>query len=188
MLATPNRQEANKRNLHTRQRPQRIPRSIANIEPRAIPPHANQHERMQRQQIRNEHITTPSRNHVSVKQRRHRTPEHRSHLNRLDPEVKGKHQQEDRNGLVVVAPRHRPRNVTRRDSHKRSSEQTRRGRGNHLRGQKIRRQRRESRKARREEHADVSNVDGEGQEPEKVVDDAARHHESGVEGAARNSS
>ena len=85
MLTATNGQETDEGNLHARKCAQRIPRSIADVKTRAVPPHADQHECVQRQQVGNEDITTPRRHHVSVEQRRERTPEHRPVLDRLDP-------------------------------------------------------------------------------------------------------
>jgi hypothetical protein len=143
---------------------------------------------MQRQQVRDEHISTPCRHHVSVEQRGQRAPEHGSVLDCLDPEEKGKDQQEDSNSLVIVTSCDRTRNVTGCDAHEGCGEKTG-GRGsNHLVGQKISRERGEAGEGRGEEYADVTNVDGESQEAEGVVDDAAGYHQSGVESATGDSS
>lgn len=188
MLTTPDGQETNKGNLHARKCTQRIPRSIANVKTRAIPPHADKHKRVQRQQVGNEHITTPRRHHVSVEQRGKRTPEHRSVLDRLDPEEEGEHQQEDGNGLVIVTTGHGSRDVTRGDAHEGCGEETSRGRCDHLGGQEVRRERGEAREAWCKEHADVADVDGEREEAEEVVDGAAGDHQTGVKGTTGDSS
>jgi hypothetical protein len=106
VLATPDGQETDKRNLHARKRAERIPRSIADIKPRAIPSHANQYKSVQRQQVSNEDITAPRRHHVTVEERGQRAPEHGSILDCLDPQEEGKDQQKDGNGLVVIAARY----------------------------------------------------------------------------------
>ena len=59
VLATADRQETNKGNLHTRKRAERIPRCVANVQPRAVSSHADQDENMQRQQVGNEDVSTP---------------------------------------------------------------------------------------------------------------------------------
>jgi hypothetical protein len=61
---------------------------------------------MQRQQIGDEHVTTPRRHHVSVEQCGQRSPHGRSILQTLNPEEERKNQQEDGNGLVVVTTSH----------------------------------------------------------------------------------
>jgi len=103
VLTTPYGQEADERNLHTGKRAKRIPRCIADIKPWAVPAHADQNKGMQRQQVGNEHISTPSRYHVSIEQRGQRAPEHGSILNSLDPQEEGEYKQEDGYGFVVVA-------------------------------------------------------------------------------------
>lgn len=137
MLTAANRQESDERNLHTRQRPQRIPRRIAHIQPRAIPSHADQHESVQRQQIRNEDVSTPGRHHVTVEQSRARAPKHGAILDGLDPQEEGEDEQKDGNGLVIVAPGHGARDVAGRDAHEGGRKETGRGRSDHFIGQEV---------------------------------------------------
>lgn len=188
MLATANRQESDKGNLHTRKRAERIPRSITDIKPRAIATHADQNESVQGQQIRNEDISSPCRHHVSVEERRQSTPEHGSILDGLDPKEEGEDQQEDGNSLVIVASCDRARYVAGSDAHKGGGEETGRGRRDHLIGQEVCSQRRQAREAGCKKHADVADIDREGKESEDVVDDAAGDHQAGVESSASNSS
>lgn len=92
VLATPDWQEADKRNLHTGKRPESIPGSVADVEAWAIPTHTDQNKRMQGEQVRDEDISTPSGHHVPVEERRQGSPKHRTVLDGLDPEEEGKYQ------------------------------------------------------------------------------------------------
>jgi hypothetical protein len=188
VLATADGQEANEGDLHTCERTECIPRSVADVEPRAVPAHADQDESVQRQQVGDEDVSTPGRDHVSVEQRSHCAPEHGAELDRLDPQVEGEDEQEDGNGLVVVAAGHGARDVAGCDAHESGGEEAGRGRRNHLRRQEIGRECGEAREGGREEDANVANVDGHGEGAQEVVDGAARHHQARVESAASDSS
>lgn len=85
MLAASDGQETHEGNLHASKRTERIPRGIADIETRAVASHADEHESVQRQQVGNENVSTPSGDHVAVEERTERTPESRSVLQSLDP-------------------------------------------------------------------------------------------------------
>lgn len=61
---------------------------------------------MERQQTSDESITTPRCDHVAVEESAEGTPEHRSKLQCLDPEIECKDEQENGNGLVIVATGH----------------------------------------------------------------------------------
>jgi hypothetical protein len=188
VLATANGQESDERDLHTRERAERIPRAVADIESGTIATHTNQNEGVQREQIRDEDVSTPCRHHVSVKQRGHGAPKHRSILNGLDPKEEGEDQQENRNSLVVITARNRTRDVTRGNAHERGGKEPSGGRRDHLIGQKVGRERGKTRETGCKEDTDVSYVDRESEETEGVIDDAAGYHQSGVEGTASNSS
>lgn len=132
MLATPDRQEADERNLHAGKRAERIPRTVANIETRAVTTHADQYECVQGKQVGDEDVTAPCRHHVSVEKRSQCAPEDGSVLDCLDPEIEGEDQQKDGNGLVVITSSHRTGNVAGSDAHKGRGKETGGGRGNHF--------------------------------------------------------
>ena len=92
---------------------------------------------MQRQQVRNEDISTPRRYHVSVEQGGQRAPEHGTFFDGLDPEEKGEDKQEDGDCLVIVASGNRTRNIAGCNTHKSSSKQASGGRSDHFRGQEV---------------------------------------------------
>ena len=186
VLRTANGQETDERNLHTRKRTERIPRSVADVEPGAVASHADQNEGVQGQQVRDEDVSTPRRHHVSVEQRGQCAPEHRPVLDSLDPQEKGENEQEDGNGLVVVTTGDRARNVTGCDAHEGCCEQTGGGGGDHLGGQEVCSKRGKAGAGWGEEDTNVANVDGEGEEAQDVVDDTAGDHQSGVESTTSN--
>lgn len=124
MLATPDGQETDKGNLHARQCSQSVPSGVADVQPRAETSHADQNEGMQRQQVGDEDVSTPSANHVSVEQGSQASPHNASDLDGLDPEVEGEDKQEDGNGLVIVTAGDGSRDVTGRNTHEDGGEQT----------------------------------------------------------------
>jgi hypothetical protein len=103
VLATPDRQEADKRNLHTGQCTKSKPRGVADIKPGRVTAHEDQHQGMQGQQIGDEDIASPSRNHVAIKECRQGTPSDGTFLDSLDPEIEGEDEKEDGNGFVIIA-------------------------------------------------------------------------------------
>lgn len=181
MLASLNRQEANKRNLHTGKRSESIPSGVAHIETGAVSSHADQNERVHGQKTGDEGVTTPRRHHVSVEEGAKSTPKHGAKLEGLDPEVEGENKKENSDGFVVVTASDRSRNVTGGDTHESRSQKTSRWRSGHFIGKEVGSERRQSRKGRGEENANVSNIDGDRQGAEGVVDDARRDHETGVQ-------
>lgn len=67
MFTTADRQETNEWNLHACQRPKSIPSAVADIDSRAETSHTHQYKNVEWDQIGDEDISTPSRNHISVK-------------------------------------------------------------------------------------------------------------------------
>lgn len=162
MIAVPNRQEPDKWNLHAGESPQSKPCTIADVHARAVSSHANKDEDMQRDEVGDEDISTPRRNHVSIEQRRQRTPHDRTILDCLDPEEEGEHQKENGNGFVVVAASNRTGDITRDNPHESSGEETGRGRRGHLTSQEIHRKRRQARERRCKKHTDIADIDRDG--------------------------
>jgi hypothetical protein len=124
VLATPDGQETNEWNLHAGQRSEGVPSRVADVQPGAESTHADQDEGVQRQQVCDEDVSTPCADHVSVEERSQATPHNASNLDGLDPEVEGEDQEEDGNGLVVVAAGDGTRDVARRNAHEDGGEQT----------------------------------------------------------------
>ena len=180
MVTVADGQESHEGNLHTAQSTKSIPGRVADVEATAVATHTEQNEDMERDQVSDEHISTPGRDHVSVEQRSQRSPHNGALLHGLDPQEEGENKQENGNGLVIVTTRHRPRDVTGGNAHERSGQETSRRRARHLTSQQIHGKGRESGEAGGEQNANISNIDGDGQEAQDVVDDAASHHETGV--------
>lgn len=76
MLASLDRSESNKRNLHTGQRSQRVPGSVTDVETSAVSSHADKDKGVHGQQASNEGITAPRSHHVAIEKGTEGTPEH----------------------------------------------------------------------------------------------------------------
>jgi hypothetical protein len=159
MVTTPDRQEPHERDLHARKCPKSIPSRVAHIQPRTEPSHANQHKRVQRQQVRDEDVASPCANHVSIEQRGQRSPHHTANLHSLDPQVESEDQQEDGNSLVIVASCHRAGDVSWRYPHENRCEQTRGWTCAHLFSEEVCCEGCEAGEGGRKEHAYVADVD-----------------------------
>lgn len=184
MLAGPDGQESNERNLHASQRSKSVPSRVADVESRAEAAHADQDKGVKRQQVGDEDVSAPSADHVSVEERRKATPHNASDLDGLDPEVEGEDEKENGDSLVIVTPGDRSRDVTRCNAHEDSREQTSGRARAHFGGQQVAGEGGQAREGRRKQNANVANVDGDGEEAQSVVDGAGCDHEARVEGTA----
>ena len=102
VIAVANGQETDKGNLHAGKRAQRIPTCVADVQTRAVSAHAQQDKDVERKQVGDEDVSTPGRDHVSVKQCGESAPHDGTQLDTLDPQVESEDEEEDGNGLVVV--------------------------------------------------------------------------------------
>ena len=66
MLAAADWQEPDKGNLHACQRAKGVPSAVAHIQSWAESAHADENEDVQRNQVSDEDITSPSRDHVAI--------------------------------------------------------------------------------------------------------------------------
>lgn len=103
MITASDRQEANEWNLHASKCAQSIPCCIAHVQSWTKSAHADQYESMQGEQIGDENVSTPRADHVSIEQGTESSPHNAALLHSFDPQVEGKHQQKDGNGLIIVA-------------------------------------------------------------------------------------
>ena len=142
---------------------------------------------MEGQQAGDEGVATPGGDHVAIEEGTEGAPQHGAELEGLDPEVEGEDEEEDGDGLIVVAAGNRARNVARGDAHEDGGKEAGRRRGGHLVGEEVGGDGSQAREGRGQEDADVADVDRDGQGTEGVVDGAARHHEARVEGASGDS-
>lgn len=119
------RQESNEWNLHASQCTKRIPSGVADIEPRAVPSHTDQDEGVQREQVGDENVTTPSRDHISIEQCTKRRPHRRTLFQALDPKIEGKDEQENGDGFVIVTSGNGSGDIPRSDAHEYCGEKAR---------------------------------------------------------------
>lgn len=124
MLAGLDRQKANKRNLHAGKRSQCIPCRVTDIEPCAVTAHADQNKGMQRKDTCDEGISTPGGHHVSIEQCAQSAPKHGAKLQSLDPEEEGEDQEENCDGLVIIAACNGSRDVAGGNAHESSGKKT----------------------------------------------------------------
>lgn len=181
MVTVADGKETDKGNLHARKRAERVPGGVADVQTRAVPAHAQQDKDVQREQVGDEDITTPGRDHVSVEESSEGAPHDGTLLDTLNPQVEGEDEEEDGNGFVVVAASNGTRDVTGGNAHEDGGEEAGRGRVGHLRGQEVTGKGRQARAGGSQHDADVANVDGEGEKAEEVVDGTAGDHETRVE-------
>ena len=181
MLAGLNRQEPDKGNLHAGQGSKSIPRRVADVEAVAVAAHADEDKGVQGKDAGDEGVAAPRSHHVSVEESAESAPEHGAKLESLDPEIEGEDEKENGDGLIVVAARDGSRDVAGGNAHEGRGEETGRRRGGHLVGKEIGGKGRQAGEGGREEHANVSNVDGDSESSEGVVDDTAGDHQARVE-------
>ena len=84
-----NWEEADKGDLHARQSANGIPSRVTNVQPWAVPSHTYENKGMQREQVCDEDVAAPRRDHVSIEERGQRAPEGRAIFHRLDPQEEG---------------------------------------------------------------------------------------------------
>lgn len=68
---------------------------------------------MQRNQVDNKNVSSPSGHHVKIGKSSQGSPENGSSLDRLDPQVISEHEGKDGNAFVVIASSNRTRYVAR---------------------------------------------------------------------------
>ena len=139
---------------------------------------------MQGKQAGDEGVTSPGGNHVSVEESAEGTPQHRPLFQRFDPKVEGEDEQEDGDGLVVVAASDGTGDVTRGNAHEQGSQETSRGRRGHLIGEEVGGNGGKTRESGRKEDADIPDINGDREGSEGVVDGSAGYHEARVEGTS----
>lgn len=186
MLVGLNCEKADKGNLEAGHCASSVPSCVADVETVAVTAHANESESMDGQETCNEGISTPRCNHVAVRQGAKTAPNHGAPLQGLDPEEEGEDKEENGDGFVIVTTGDGSRNVARGNSHEGCSKETSGWRGGHLIGKEICGVGGQARESRCEKNADVSNIDGDSEGTESVVDDAAGHHQTRIEGTSGN--
>ena len=171
VLAGADRLETHERDLHGGEGAESIEARVRHVKARAESSHEDQHEHVQRDHVGDKNVATPGSNHVKVEQGSCNTPQRGAILERLDPKVEGHHEQKDGDGFIIVRSCHRARDVAGSNTDKGGSEQTGcivlHGGGEHVgcpRGQ--------PRERRRQQDANVSDIDGNVERVKEVVDRA----------------
>ena len=78
-------------------------------------------DHINRDDVDDEHITSPRRNHVEITQRTAGRDEQRACIDTLHPQIEGEDHSKDGNSFVIIRAAHRSRNIGRNDTNKRSS-------------------------------------------------------------------
>ena len=118
--------------------------------------------------------------HVKIGKRGPSGPVHGSGLDGFDPQVVGEHEGEDGDAFVVVGSCHGSGDVPGHDGDEAGREESGPARPKLL-GEQVGGDGREAAEQRRQEDADVSDVGGNVEVGEDVVDRPGRDHESGVD-------
>lgn len=107
MLARADRQEVDKRHLHSSDNTDSIPGGICNVESAAVSSREAENNTVHCDQVGNEGIATPGSRHPVVEERAKPSPQDGALLDSTNPQEVGEDQQEDGNGFVIVATSHR---------------------------------------------------------------------------------
>jgi hypothetical protein len=103
--------EADEAHLHRQQRSDRVERAVGNVQARRVAAGEQQEERVHGNQVDDEHVASPRRHHVKVRQRSRRTPEQRAGLDTAYPQKVRNDQCEDGNAFVIERASNRARDV-----------------------------------------------------------------------------
>lgn len=120
----------------------------------------HEHKNVQRNQINDKHISTPSRDHIKVGERSQNSPKHQTSLDALYPQIISKHERENSNSFVIIRAGNRATNITGHNTNKSSREQTR-ALTPQLFSQQISSYGSEAAKKRRQKHAHLSDMHSE---------------------------
>lgn len=184
MVASADSQEVDEGYLHNTQESDRVKGGVSDIQPVAVPARNAEHKTVDGDEVVDEGISTPRRGHPVVGESAQSGPHDGALLDGLDPEEEGEYQQKDSNGLVVIATSYGPGDVSGSNAHECGSQKTRRLGGGQLIGQPVCCESSETREARGEQDTDVPDVNGNGQEAEGMVDNAAGGHEAGIKSSS----
>lgn len=112
MLAGLHVLKANKANLHSEQHSDNISAIVGDIQPHGIATGDQKHQNVKRYQVDNKDITSPSRDHVEIAERRGQGPSERAGVDGLHKQVKGQEQGENGDTLIVIGAGDRSGDVT----------------------------------------------------------------------------
>ena len=176
---------ANKPNLHGQQHADDIHSVVCDVETQGVASSDQQHQDIDGQEVDDENVASPCRDHVEISEGRRQRPRQRPRVHRLHEQVKREHEGENRHRLVVVGACHGAGNVARADGQQDSGHQPR-APIPQLRTEEIGHHGGIGREEGRREHAHVLDVHGEGEEAHRPVDERGRNHEARVQRAAHN--
>ena len=94
--------EADEGDLHTGECPNNIPGGVTDVKLVVESAHQSENQGVQRDHVGDEHVSTPSGDHVEVEHAGEHAVERAAVLHGFDPEVEGEHEEEDGDGFVVV--------------------------------------------------------------------------------------
>ena len=172
--------ESNERDLHGAEKSHNEEGVVRHVDPLGEPTHQQEDEDMEGDEVDDEDVSSPGRDHVEIGQSSPGSPVNWAGLHCLDPEVVGEHEGEDSDALIVVAPRHGPADVAGHDGNEAGSEEPRALRPEFL-GQEVGGDRRQSREERSQEDTDVSDVNRDVEEAQHVMNGAGGDHQAGVD-------
>lgn len=93
--------ETDKSDLHSKDGTNNVERRVSNVELVAVAASEQEGQGVQGDQVDDEHVTTPSADHVEVGQRADDGPVQRTSIHRLDPSVEGQNQRKNGDTFVI---------------------------------------------------------------------------------------
>lgn len=137
MLARANGQEVDEWDLHGSQHTDGIPSGVCDIESVAVSSRDAENNTMQGDKVSYEGIATPGGRHPVVEESTQASPQNGALLDSSDPEEVGEDQEENGDGLIIVAASNRSRDVAWCNAHEYSGQETSGLGGGHLIGEEI---------------------------------------------------
>ena len=187
MLTRLHRLETDEGDLHGENGTQHIDSAVRHVHAVREATGEHQSKHVHRDQVDQEDVSSPWRDHVEVADGAQSCPEDRASLHCLDPEPVGVQHAEDGNSFVIVRSSHRSGDVARDDSDESRSRQTGSGVLQFL-GEVEGYQRGQRWKQRCNIDTHITNFNGNVQEVHNMVDNGCGHHQTGVDRATDDSS
>lgn len=93
--------ETDESDLHSKNGTNNVESWVSNVELVAVATSEQESQNVQRNQVNDEHVTTPRADHVEVGQGADDGPVQRTSIHRLDPGVEGQNQRKNGNTFVI---------------------------------------------------------------------------------------
>lgn len=116
--------EADEADLHSQNRTENINGAIRDVHTLREATSEEENQNVKRDDVDDENVTSPSGNHVKVRQSASNGPEDGTSANSARPEEESEHQSENGNRFVIERTSNRARNIARNNSHETSSSQS----------------------------------------------------------------